>query len=150
MFVKLGAQTIERAAELGVESVVGIANANSTPGFLRRLDFELVTSLPANVMLPLPGSSAGITSHDAEAGEPQRGLDQVESLLGVPARGEGRRWTVETLRWRLRRPGASYSLHRSPRLLAVTCAERRGGVRFAIVLRSSPRPRCPGPRRGRS
>jgi GNAT superfamily N-acetyltransferase len=135
VFVKLGASTIERAAELGVESVVGVANASSTPGFERRLDFELLTPLPASVMLPLPGSTAAITSRDVHAGEPHRALGEVESLLGVPARGEGRRWTAETLAWRLRRPGASYALHRSSKLLAVTCAARRAGVRVAIVLK---------------
>ncbi len=135
VFVKLGAQTVERAAAIGVESVVGVANASSTPGFVRRLDFELLAALPANVMLPLPGSSAGITSRDADPGEPERGLGEVDSLLGAPARGEARRWTAETLAWRLRRPGASYALHRSPKLLAVTCVERRAGVRFAIVLK---------------
>ena len=39
-------EAIEEARQQGVQTVVGVANANSTPGFLRRLSFELVGPLP--------------------------------------------------------------------------------------------------------
>lgn len=136
VFVELGAQTVQQAAALGIESVVGVANANSTPGFVRRLGFELLTALPANVMLPLPGAGAGITSRTVGPGTSGIGLGpEAASLLAVPEHGEARRWTAETLAWRLRRPGASYAIHRSPKLLAVTAAERRAGLRVAIILK---------------
>ncbi|HUH80185.1 MAG TPA: hypothetical protein VLZ06_02565 [Solirubrobacteraceae bacterium] len=136
VFVKLGEQTVNKAAALGVQSVVGVANANSTPGFIKRLGFQLLTPLPANVMLPVPGLSAGIRSEQLRDGVSGRGLDaDAESLLGVPRRGEARRWTAETLGWRLRRPGASYAIHRGRTLLAVTCHERRAGLRVAIILK---------------
>jgi len=136
VFVKLGEQTVSEAAALGVQSVVGVANANSTPGFIRRLGFQLLTPLPANVMVPVPGAPAGIRSEQLREGVSERGLDaDIESLLGVPRHGEARRWTAETLRWRLRRPGASYAIHRGGNLLAVSCHERRSGLRVAIVLK---------------
>lgn len=136
VFVKLGAQTVDAAAAVGVEAVVGVANANSTPGFIKRLGFELLTPLPANVMLPLPGASAGIRSRAVRAEASDCGLGpDVTPLLAVPGRGEARRWTADTLAWRLRRPGASYALHRGRHVLAVTCHDRRAGVRVAIILK---------------
>lgn len=57
-FVRLASECYDAARERGIEIVVGVANANSTPGFLRRLEFELVTPLPAQVLLPLPSRTA--------------------------------------------------------------------------------------------
>lgn len=49
LFVKLAAATYDLARELGYEFVVGVANANSTPGFVRKLKFQLVSPLQAEV-----------------------------------------------------------------------------------------------------
>jgi len=136
VFVRLGEETVQKAAASGVESVVGVANANSTPGFVRRLGFRLLTPLPASVMLPRPGGARGIRSVQLRDDTADRGLEgDVDALLTVPSDGEARRWTAETLRWRLRRPGASYAIHRGPGLLAVSCHGHRAGLRVAIILK---------------
>lgn len=136
-FVRLASETIAEARRRGVETVVGVANANSTPGFLRRLDFELLTALPASVLLPTPGPQGGIRSGWADTSAFARGglAAGCEPLLAVPATGEARRWTPETLRWRLARPGARYALHRADDLLAVSCQDSRHGIRVAILLK---------------
>jgi len=136
-FVRLASETIAEARQRGVETLVGVANANSTPGFVRRLDFELLTPLPASVMLPTPGTRGGIRSGWADAGAFARdGLAaNTEPLLVGPATGEARRWTPETLRWRLARPGARYALHRADDLLAVSCRDSRHDIRVAILLK---------------
>jgi hypothetical protein len=136
-FTRLATETIDRAREMGVRSVLGVANANSTPGFLRRLEFELLTPLPASVLLPTPAASHGIRSGWAS---PSTGaaLDlpaDCERYFRVPARGDVRRWTKESLAWRLARPGGRYALHLSPDLLAVSCAARQHGVPVAVVLK---------------
>jgi Acetyltransferase (GNAT) domain len=136
-FVRLASETIAEARRQGVETLVGVANANSTPGFVRRLDFKLLTPLPASVMLPTPGSRRGIRSGWADtsafAGD---GLAaDSEPLLVAPTTGEARRWTPETLRWRLARPDARYALHRTGDLLAVSCRDSRHGIRVAILLK---------------
>ena len=136
-FVKLASQTIAEAARRGVQTVVGVANASSTPGFVRRLEFELLTPLPASVMLPTPGSRSAIRSGpaDAAAFAPGGLAADSEPLLAAPAVGEARRWTIETLRWRLARPGARYALHRGENLLAVSCQDSRHGIRVAVLLK---------------
>jgi GNAT superfamily N-acetyltransferase len=136
-FVTLASQAIDEARRRGVQAVVGVANASSTPGFLRRLDFTLLTALPASVLAPTPGPRRAIRSGWADAGAFARdGLAaDAEPLLAAPASGEARRWSEQTLRWRLARPGARYALHRSDDLLAVSCRDSRHGVRVAILLK---------------
>jgi Acetyltransferase (GNAT) domain len=136
-FVRLASETIAEARRKGVETLVGVANANSTPGFVRRLEFKLLTPLPVSVMLPTLRSRGAVRSGWADTSAFARhGLAaDPEPLLAVPATGETRRWTPETLRWRLARPGARYALHRTDDLLAVSCEDSRHGVRVAILLK---------------
>jgi GNAT superfamily N-acetyltransferase len=49
LFTKLAARTYELGQENGLEAVYGIANANSTPGFIRKLGFTLISPLDARV-----------------------------------------------------------------------------------------------------
>ncbi|SFG21280.1 Ribosomal protein S18 acetylase RimI [Duganella sp. CF458] len=49
LFTKLAELTYAAGAELGYDSVYGVANANSTPGFTRKLGFQLVGPLQASV-----------------------------------------------------------------------------------------------------
>lgn len=49
LFTKLAAMTFDAAAAAGFEGVYGVANANSTPGFVRKLGFQLVRPLDAMV-----------------------------------------------------------------------------------------------------
>ncbi|MHA4867750.1 GNAT family N-acetyltransferase [Duganella sp. PWIR1] len=49
LFTKLAALTYDSAREQGYDAVYGVANANSTPGFIRKLGFQLVRPLEARV-----------------------------------------------------------------------------------------------------
>jgi len=51
LFTKLAAMTFEAGAAAGYDGVYGVANANSTPGFVRKLGFQLVRPLEARVGL---------------------------------------------------------------------------------------------------
>ncbi len=138
VFVRLATEAIEEARRRGVRMIVGVANANSTPGFVRRLSFELVGPLPATVMLPLPGRRRRVLS--AWAGEEAFAAGgvagELDALLAPPARGLARAWTQETLRWRLASPGARYALHRSENMLVITTADRGSGIPVAVLLKA--------------
>ena len=84
LFTKLATRTYERSAELGHRAVIGVANRNSTPGMVRRLGFQLVSPLDAQI---------GIGSLDV--GD----WNVVEA--GTTLR---RSWTPELLSWRLHNP----------------------------------------------
>lgn len=49
LFTKLAALTFDAAAGAGFSAVYGVANANSTPGFTRKLGFQLVRKLDARI-----------------------------------------------------------------------------------------------------
>lgn len=51
LFTKLAAMTYDYAAAQGFDAVFGVANANSTPGFVRKLGFDLVEPLEAKIGL---------------------------------------------------------------------------------------------------
>jgi GNAT superfamily N-acetyltransferase len=85
LFTRLAEATYARAHELGYEFVVGVANANSTPGFVRKLGFQLVS--PLDVLVGVGRVTAG------------QGDDVGFALA----------WTEAALRWRLGRPNARYA-----------------------------------------
>ena len=47
LFTKLANKTYSTAIDQNFEFVIGVANANSTPGFVRKLEFTLISSLNA-------------------------------------------------------------------------------------------------------
>ncbi len=61
LFTKLAAMTYEAAAAQGYDGIYGVANANSTPGFVRKLGFQLVRPLEAMVGLGKVGGRAGMS-----------------------------------------------------------------------------------------
>jgi GNAT superfamily N-acetyltransferase len=55
LFTLLAERTYEEAARRGHSFVIGVANANSSPGFVKKLGFQLVTQLEALLYLgPAP------------------------------------------------------------------------------------------------
>ncbi len=133
-FVRLAAATFEEAARAGIEVVVGVANANSTPGFVRRLGFENHGPLAATVLLPTPGPRAGIRSAPAHAAAGAALLQDADGLVEAGPAGWARKWTAESLAWRLACPATRYVVHRSDQALMITTAERRAGVNVAVLL----------------
>lgn len=136
VFVGLANRTLDAAREAGVRAVLGVANANSTPGFLRRLSFTLIGPLPATVMIPRPGRGPKVVSaacsaidvaHDA-------GVAAVLDAATSTVRGVHPRWTPTTLAWRLASPGADYALHRLPGALVISTRERRAGLSVAVLM----------------
>ena len=83
LFTKLAAMTYEAGAQAGFEGVYGVANANSTPGFVRKLGFQLVRPLEARIGL-------GRLQH---APKPAAGTLSFE-----------RSWSPASLAWRCANP----------------------------------------------
>ena len=83
LFTKLAAKTFEAGAAQGYDGVYGVANANSTPGFVRKLGFQLVRPLEARI---------GI-------GGLRHGEKASASALSFE-----RSWSPAALRWRCANP----------------------------------------------
>lgn len=83
LFTKLAAMTYEAGAEAGFDGCYGVANANSTPGFVRKLGFQLVRPLEARVGL----------------GSLRHAQKPAPSALSFE-----RSWSPEALAWRCANP----------------------------------------------
>ncbi len=84
LFTQLAQKTYAHASELGYEFVIGVANQNSTPGFLNKLQFKLISPLAVEVFM----------------GKPQ--------LKPVPENFMKSVWDIESAKWRLKNPAAGY------------------------------------------
>jgi len=135
MFTRIADETFALARAAGVRAVIGVANANSTPGFVRRLGFTLLGPLPATVLVPRPGRGGpAVRSAPADPTALERDADVAAVLAAGDPRGVHRAWTPATLAWRLGAPQARYVVHRAPGIVAVTTGERRQGVPVAVLL----------------
>ncbi|VUM10142.1 GNAT family N-acetyltransferase [Stenotrophomonas maltophilia] len=93
LFTKLADGTYADGAAQGMAGIYGVANANSTPGFLRKLGFDLVGPLDAKI---------GVGSLLPEA--PANKQDDVQFR---------REWDQRSLQWRCANPKRGYRLARS-------------------------------------
>jgi GNAT superfamily N-acetyltransferase len=83
LFTKLASMTFEAGAAQGFDGVYGVANANSTPGFVRKLGFQLVRPLEARV-------GVGGLQHAPKAAPAALSFE--------------RSWSADALRWRCANP----------------------------------------------
>lgn len=90
LFTALANATYDIARGRGVDHVVGVANANSAPGFTGKLSFQRVAQLKARFVTAFPRAQAAV--QDAAA-------------------HWRREWSGDEYRWRLRNPRARYTHH---------------------------------------
>jgi len=92
LFTKLAEATYASGTRLGFSAVYGIANANSTPGFVRKLGFSLGGALEAKV-----------------------GVGRIDLRTPTEWTAQSsfhRVWDTTSLRWRCANPNRAYRLHR--------------------------------------
>jgi len=87
LFTQLANRTYEYAAENGYSFVIGVANANSTHGFTKKLGFQLVGALKAMI-----------------------GLGELPFGFGSEEIHYERIWNKAALKWRLSHPVYKYEL----------------------------------------
>jgi GNAT superfamily N-acetyltransferase len=95
LFTTLAERAYELGAAAGYGFVIGVANANSTPGFLRKLAFQDVGRLQAGVLASLP----------------RRFSEAAVQYQGA--------WRDELLTWRLANPDGRYAVARRGDLTGV-------------------------------
>jgi GNAT superfamily N-acetyltransferase len=109
LFTTLAEKTYETAAALGHDFVVGVANANSTPGFTKKLGFQLVGRLDARLGIGRPAR--------AEASE---------------ATAFERAWERPSLAWRLANPSRGYRVRKDGSACRVLAATERPGIQALL------------------
>lgn len=109
LFTTLARATYAAGVSQGFGFVVGVANANSTHGFVKKLDFQLVSPLRAMV-----GIGPLVIGSD------------VATLDYSPI------WTPDALRWRMAHPERRYHLVRQGRSTLLMSAESRFGASYSL------------------
>lgn len=94
LFTQLAGMALDKAREEGFSAAYGVANANSTPGFVRKLGFSLIAPLQAKVGLFRPRPSSPATT--------------------TPAASFERIWTAQSLRWRTHWPANPVQVSAGP------------------------------------
>lgn len=107
LFTRLAREAYDRGTELGYDFVIGVANAQSTPGFLGRLGFQHVGRLEAGLL----------------ARSPRRFEPAELQFSGA--------WDAATLAWRLANPATTYRNVRRGALTGVYADTHLPGVRCA-------------------
>ncbi len=116
LFTRLAEATFETASAAGFDLVFGVANANSTPGFVRRLGFQLVAPLAAGVMFRLPPALA----------------DETAQFMGA--------WHAESLAWRLANPATTYRTRHVRETTVVLAPTHLPGLNCVAILPGQPGP----------
>lgn len=107
LFTRLARDTYDQGAAQGYDFVIGVANAQSTPGFLGRLGFQHVGRLEAGLLARTPRRFSPVATQFSGA------------------------WDAATLAWRLANPAAAYRTVRRGELTAVYADTHIPGVRCA-------------------
>ncbi len=111
LFTKLANATYELGRSKGYGFVVGVANANSTHGFTRKLGFQLVSPLRAMVGFgALPFGECGPVQYE-------------------------RSWSPQALAWRTSHPSYTYALREADGTSLVLSERRQFGARYVLAAR---------------
>ena len=110
LFTRLAAMTYEAGAAAGFAGCYGVANANSTPGFVRKLGFQLVRPLEARIGL----------------GRLRHAPKPAASTLSFE-----RSWSPEALAWRCANPHNRVHGHDNSGRLQFHAAAEKGVPAYA-------------------
>lgn len=109
LFTKLANATYSYAKEQGFGFVVGVANASSTHGFIKKLGFQLVSPLRAMF-----------------------GIGQLPFRDPKATVDYERVWSDAAIRWRLKHPAYGYTLKRSGEQRMVLSERSQFGARYVL------------------
>lgn len=113
LFTKLAGDTYGLAKQQGIHHVIGVANANSTPGFLRKLEFQLISPLNARLLWRSPRRLRSSNANNA---------------------GWSRVWSDDDLRWRVSNPSIRYTIQYRSGCRQILSPTHLPGVRAVLKL----------------
>ena len=136
VFTRLAEETYEKARSQGLSAIIGVANGNSTHGFLNKLQFRHVCGLPVVVGACLPrrrGDSFAITTGSVDVAA-LRDATQGVRWSSASAKWQPH-WNVDSLAWRLSGTASRYSVHQCASGVAIATKTFQRGVPFVALLK---------------
>lgn len=126
------------ARELGMDGILGIANAQSAPRMVKAMGWRHLPSLPTRLVVPCSRGRGRTFSVAADAlADP--GVRSALAATSVrPGPRFGQQWDEALLRWRLSMPGGEYRLHLLPDCVAISTGDTVAGLPVAVLLKVLP------------
>jgi hypothetical protein len=145
MFRTLGQEVIDAASAAGWRFVTGVCNEKSIGTVVKYLGWKTPGPLPVRLCAPMH-TGRGVESWPVDDEFRAATLGELAGDVDrTPVEEWTNSYTPEYLRWRLACPHASYAVHVSDELFAVTTTDRRFGVPAAVILKLLPRAGRSGP-----
>ncbi len=144
LFNKLAQETYAKARDqCGIKGIVGVANANSTPGFLGRLGFRLLGPLPVGIgFCPwfFKKNRKAKTFFVNDAFLASDSFDVIMDSLDFRSTGGlSQKWSPTKIKWRLSNPTANYKLHEACDGVLVSQTDQYNRLRVVILLKFFPK-----------
>ena len=146
-FIRLRQEIDAEARAAGRVFAVGVANALSTPAFIKYLGWRQVGPLPVRVIPPLGRGQRDLSHVEVSASwlDSAEFEDLAAAVDRHPVAAWSTDWTPEALRWRLSCPFARYWIHTSDDLALVTTRTSHKKLPITVVLKAFPLGPGPGP-----
>ena len=130
----------------GLDGILGVANAQSSPRMVKAMGWRLLPPLPLRILLPRPpGARVEHLQVDSDLLDSGRIYDLFPQRSRGGSAGFTATWSAELLVWRLARPRGDYVLHVLEDLLVVSTRTSFAGLPVAVALKTLPRHPIPEP-----
>lgn len=125
----------------GALNIFGVTNDQSTGPVVKYFKGRHVMSLPVKVCIPTWVRSRNVESRtvDADYLASEEFVALASELDAYPVENWTYRWTPDFLRWRLSWPRATYAIHVTPDLVAVSVRRTPKRLPVAVILKVLPR-----------
>jgi hypothetical protein len=145
-FLTLARELYKRSGEDGRHVAIGVPNEKSVGAGVKHLGLRLLGPMAVRLTMA-SGSGSGVETIPVteEFLSSPRFEELTADLDEYPTTHLTNRWTTDALRWRLRRPEASYTVHVGPEVFAVSCRTVQKRVPAAVILKMLPRAGRRGP-----
>ena len=139
-FTRLALEVYAEAGMAGRVFVAGVANALSTPAFIKYLGWRQVGPLPVRVIPPLGRGRRDLSHVEVSASwlDSAEFDDLAAAVDRHPVAAWATDWTPETLRWRLTCPFARYWMHTNDDLALITTRTSHKKLPITVVLKTFP------------
>ena len=139
-FTRLGLEAYAEAGAAGRVFAAGVANALSTPAFIKYLGWRQVGPLPVRVIPTLVRGRRDLNHVEVSASwlDSAEFDDLAAAVDRHPVAAWSTDWTPEALRWRLSCPFARYWIHTSDDLALVTTRTSHKKLPITVVLKTFP------------
>ena len=124
----------------GLDGILGVANAESSPRMVNAMGWRLLPPLPLRILLPRPpGTRVEHLQVDSDLLASGRIFDLLPQRSPGGSAGFTATWSADLLAWRLTRPRGNYVLHVLEDLLVVSTRTSFAGLPVAVALKTLPR-----------